>query len=288
MTAARPPAFWLFPAGLALALGVSALPEQWPLYTLLAVGVAFFGLPHGSLDTAVAQRYLHLKNAYRVVGFFSGYLALGALVIAIWWQVPTMALSAFLLYSAVHFGDDVAPRLGRLGGLGYGLWLLAMPLTIRPDQVLPLFQALGATHAQYVIAAAPWALGVGGLLLTTAIARKRVHATSDWRDPLLFLFAAVLLHPLAYFVAYFCFLHSPRHLILAAQDLGLRGWREQFRAAAPTTVATYGLILAALPFLLGLSMDEVVLRLVFITLAALTVPHMMLELIASPRRSSLH
>jgi len=112
----RPPAYWLFPAGLLISLGISLLPGQWPLYVVLAISTAILGLPHGSLDTAVAKRYLHLDSVPRMIGFLAGYMALSAAVIAIWLQVPNIALAVFLLYSAVHFGDDVAHRLGRIGG----------------------------------------------------------------------------------------------------------------------------------------------------------------------------
>lgn len=282
----RPPAFWLFPIGLVLALGFSSLPGEWPLYAILAVGVMIFGLPHGSLDTAVAKQHLGVTEPTRLAGFFAGYLALGGLVLAIWWQIPTLALAAFLLYSAVHFGDDVNARIGRIGATGYGLWLLSLPLVLRPADVLPLFEALGANNAPAILAAAPWTLGVGVVLLAFGLYRSPHRAMSDWRDPLLLAVGAALLHPLAYFVAYFCFLHSPRHLELAARDLGLDSWRARLAAVAPTTLATYALVLAAIPFLIGLPLDAMVLRLVFITLAALTVPHMILELIASPRRQA--
>ncbi|MBY5268326.1 Brp/Blh family beta-carotene 15,15'-dioxygenase [Spiribacter salinus] len=282
----RLPAFWLFPVGLVLALGFSSLPGQWPLYAVLAIGVMVFGLPHGSLDTAVAKQHLGVTQPARLALFFAAYLGLGALVLAIWWQIPTVALAAFLLYSAVHFGDDVSARLGRLGATGYGLWLLSLPLVLRPADVLPLFEALGAGNAPVILATAPWALGIGGILLAVGLYQSPNRAMSDWRDPALLTLGAAMLHPLAYFVAYFCFLHSPRHLELAARDLGLYSWRDRLAAVAPTTLATYALVAAAVPFLIGLPMDAMLLRLVFITLAALTVPHMILELIASPRRQA--
>ena len=284
-TNVRPPAFWLFPIGLLLALGVSALPGQWPLYAILALATAILGLPHGSLDTAVARRYLKLTSLSRMLAFLAGYMALSAVVIGIWWQAPNAALGAFLLYSAVHFGDDVAHRLGRLGGIGYGLWILGLPVTLHPEQVQPLFEMLGATQASLLVAAAPWALGLGGAILLGALVKSPNRAVSDWRDPVLLVAGAALLHPLAYFIAYWCFLHSPRHLELAARDLGLNSWRERLRAVAPTTLATYALALAALPFLIGMPSDAILMRIIFIGLAALTVPHMILEFIASPRRA---
>lgn len=284
--ATRPPAFWLFPIGLAIALGVSVLPGEWTLYAILAVSTAVLGLPHGSLDTAVAKRHLPLNGNLQLIGFLAGYLALGGVVLLIWWQAPNAALAAFLLYSAVHFADDVAARIGRVGGIGYGLWVLALPVTFHPELVTPLFAMLGATQGAQIVSAAPYALVVGGALLVGGLAVSPRRAVSDWRDPVLLAAGAALLHPLAYFIAYWCFLHSPRHLELAARDLGLHGWRERLKAVAPTTLATYALALAALPLLVGLPSDAALMRIIFIGLAALTVPHMVLELIASPRRAS--
>ena len=281
----RPPAYWLFPVGLLLSLGISLLPGQWPLYAVLAISTAVLGLPHGSLDTEVARRYLHLNSLPRLVGFLAGYMALSGIVIAIWLQIPNIALAAFLLYSAVHFGDDVAHRLGRIGGIGYGLWILGLPVTFHPQTVEPLFAMLGADQTGLIIAAAPWALAVGGAILIAALALNPERASSDWRDPLLLAAGAAFLHPLAYFIAYWCFLHSPRHLELAARDLGLEGWRERLRAVAPTTLATYALAIAAVPFLMNLPSDAILMQVIFIGLAALTVPHMILEFIASPHRA---
>ena len=281
----HPPAFWLFPIGLVVALGVSALPGEWPLYAILAISTAVLGLPHGSLDTAVARRHLPLKGPLQLVGFHLGYLALGGVVLAIWWQAPNAALAAFLLYSAVHFADDIAVRIGHIGGTAYGLWVLSLPVTFHPEQVQPLFEMLGADQAARIVAVAPYTLALGSGVLAICLARCPQRATSDWRDPLLLAAGAALLHPLAYFIAYWCFLHSPRHLELAARDLGIHGWRDRLKAVAPITLATYALALIAVPFLMELPSDAALMRIVFIGLAALTVPHMVLELIASPRRA---
>ncbi|WP_025672992.1 Brp/Blh family beta-carotene 15,15'-dioxygenase [Salinivibrio socompensis] len=223
----RPPAFWLFPIGLVVALCFSALPGEWPLYVILAVSTALLGLPHGSLDAAVAKRHLPLKGTSQIVWFYLGYLTLGGGVLAIWWQVPNAALAAFLLYSAVHFADDIAVRVGHLGGTAYGLWVLSLPVTFHPEQVQQLFEMLGANHAAHIIAVVPYTLALGGGGLAICLALHPQPATSDWRDPLLLAAGAALLHPLAYFIAYWCFLHSPRHLELVARDLGIRGWRER-------------------------------------------------------------
>ena len=282
--ASRPPAFWLFPVGLVIAVGLSLLPGQWPLYAVLAISTAILGLPHGSLDTAVAKRYLPLHSGPRLLGFFAAYLSLGGLVIAFWWQFPNIALGGFLLYSAVHFGDDIAPRIRQPGPVGYGLGIIALPVAFHPDLVAPIFNALGSDQAAVFVAAAPWALGLSAVLFTVGLYQSPQRAMSDWRDPLLLIAAAALLHPLAYFIAYWCFLHSPRHLELAARDLGLNNWQDKLRAVAPTTLASYALVIIALPFLIGLPADAIVLRVIFIGLAALTVPHMLLELIAAPQR----
>lgn len=283
----HPPAFWLFPAGLLLALCISMAPGEWPLYIALAVSAAVLGLPHGSLDTAVAKRHLPLKYPWQLGAFYLGYLALAGGVIWVWSQAPNIALAAFLLYSALHFGDDIAARVGRVGGTAYGVWVLSLPVTFHPELVIPLFNMLGATYSASFVSVAPYTLTVSGIVLLVSLACRPQRATSDWRDPLLLAVGAIALHPLAYFIAYWCFLHSPRHLVIAANDLGIYSWRARFKAVLPTTLATYALALLALPFLLDVPSDAALMQVIFIGLAALTVPHMALELIASPRRASL-
>jgi Brp/Blh family beta-carotene 15,15'-monooxygenase len=270
----------LFLIGLVLTMAVSTTASDTALLWFLALTVALLGLPHGSFDTAVAQRLFKLRTPLQTGLFMLVYVSTAAAVIALWWWQPFWALASFLLYSAWHFGDDVRARLGHSGAFGYGLWLLSLPLVWQPQTVFEIFQALGVANPTLILLAAPYTLALGGLMLLLAVVKSPDRIRSDWRDPLLLLVVATVLHPLAYFVAYFCFLHSPRHWQRVSARLNLTSWRDHWRAAGPTTLATYAIVAAAIPLLWHLSVTAMTLQLVFITLAALTVPHMVLEMMA--------
>jgi Brp/Blh family beta-carotene 15,15'-monooxygenase len=88
---------------------------------------------------------------------------------------------------------------------------------------------------------------------------------------------ALIAAPLIYFVVYFCGLHSPRHFLLTADQLRLTPV-QGLRAALPIMAAT--LLLSALGaialYMCTSTFEATTLQLVFIGLAALTVPHMIL------------
>jgi hypothetical protein len=79
-------------------------------------------------------------------------------------------------------------------------------------------------------------------------------------------------------------LHSPRHLLETAEDLGLTNFRSIALKSLPTLAAT--LVLAVLFYLHlhGAPASGRILMTVFVGLAALTVPHMLLDTLASEMR----
>jgi Brp/Blh family beta-carotene 15,15'-monooxygenase len=95
---------------------------------------------------------------------------------------------------------------------------------------------------------------------------------------------ALLLQPLVFFSCYFALLHSPRHLLDTAQGLGMTSLKRIYLATLPVLLAT--LLLAGLAYWLlpHIGMAARVVRIVFIGLAALTVPHMLLDVIAEAER----
>ena len=90
------------------------------------------------------------------------------------------------------------------------------------------------------------------------------------------------LPPLLAFTFYFCFLHSIRHsisLIVDLNEINLKvGFLVFVKKALPLTVLTIIICLIAL-FFLGNSYDfnNAVLKVIFIGLASLTFPHILLE-----------
>jgi Brp/Blh family beta-carotene 15,15'-monooxygenase len=85
---------------------------------------------------------------------------------------------------------------------------------------------------------------------------------------------ALLTPLLVYLLVYFCFLHSPRHFEGTIRRLRL-GRLGGIIAALPLTMATWAIATAAI-LSVELPSDVATLRLVFIGLAALAVPHMVL------------
>jgi Brp/Blh family beta-carotene 15,15'-monooxygenase len=108
--------------------------------------------------------------------------------------------------------------------------------------------------------------------------------SSDTLELLSIVGGGLLLHPLVFFTCYFALLHSPRHLLETAQGLGMTGLKRIYLATLPVLLAT--LLLAGLAYWLlpPIGMAARVLRIVFIGLAALTVPHMLLDVATEAER----
>lgn len=270
----------IFVTGVLAMVAVQAglAPNLWTQLMILAPTVALLGLPHGALDLPMAETIWPLRGARDRAVFFASYLALACVIGVLWWITPAVALTAFLAYSTWHFSGDWLDD-GRLWSVAGGMSAVGAPAVFHMAEVAEIFAVLGPVSSAGGIAqGTALAGGVGaGFAAFALIAQPRRSA----RAPLVELGAiwmgAALLLPLLYFVVYFCLLHSLRHLtgtlaVLPDRKTALRG------AAAIMVVSLCG---AALGFvvLTGRAPGDVtgpILQVVFIGLAALTVPHMLL------------
>jgi Brp/Blh family beta-carotene 15,15'-monooxygenase len=248
---------------------------------LLAILVALLGIPHGALDADVARMLWPLRGWRAEAAFTAFYVTLTALVLLLWWAAPSVALFLFLGYSALHFSDDWSAAFPVLPRLAGGTLVVGAPLLFRPEESAAIFAFLAPAPAAAASVALFAALGLGAAATLLLLFAPPAARTADGRRALLELGAIALaawaLPPLVYFVVYFCLLHSPRHFARTAAGLGY-GPRRAVRAAIPATLVTVaGAAAAGLAlWRLGMGGDETTLRIVFITLAALTVPHMIL------------
>ena len=244
---------------------------------LLAPLVAILGLPHGALDLPIAEVLWPLDGWRGKLRFVAIYLGLVGAVIVAWVLVPGIALVAFLAYSVVHFSDDWSRAATPLRWTG-GLATIGAPALLHHTEVTALFAYLAPPDVAVVCAYAA-ALG-GGLALCALIGMLLVKPQTRGQaaaEQLILWGAAVLLPPLVFFAVYFCGLHSVRHFRATI------GTVPRARRALMIAVALSGLVTLAAVVVVLLRHEAITspsldtgMRIIFIGLAALTVPHMIL------------
>ena len=262
---------------LAISAGIAIELEPTLQILILAPLVAILGLPHGALDLPIAEALWPLDGWRGKLVFALGYLGLAAAVIGLWLVAPGLALLAFLAYSALHFADDWQDAPAPLRWTG-GLATVGAPALCHRGEVAELFGYLappataGIAAGALAVAGAAALLALGAALILARDCRGRAAL-----EQLMLWAAALLLQPLVYFVVYFCALHAVRHFTSAMKTI------ERPRDAIITAAGLSAITIAAAAlaaFHLSANrlatVDAAVFEVVFIGLAALTVPHMIL------------
>lgn len=251
------------------------LPSATIQAVLLGILVAVLGLPHGALDPLIARRAGLWRTPLGFAGFNGIYILVVVAVVLLWLVAPVASLVVFLLVSMMHFGSDWnserAPALRFLAGFG----LLSLPALSHPVEVSAAYVVLAGEGGALVATAQAWLapLALAGLLLAAVVALR--HRTHESVEIVLATLLGLVAEPLLFFLVYFCALHSFRHL-----KAGFAAERGSGRLTV-LIVAVYTIvpILAAGGFLLvvgpGGALPDQLLQVVFIGLAGLTVPHMM-------------
>lgn len=257
-----------------LGLGVP-LPSPTVQVILLGVLVATLGLPHGALDPLIARRTGLWRTGWGFAGFNAAYIAVVVGVVLLWLVLPVASLIIFLLVSALHFGSDWNARRGLWLRFLTGFGLLSVPALSHPAEVREAYVVLAGDGGALVAAAQQWLgpLALAGLLLAAVIAAR--HRAHESVEIVLATALALAAGPLVFFLLYFCALHSFRHL-----KAGFRAERGGGRLTTFIVVIYTVVPLIAVGVLLlwlgpEANLSENILQIVFIGLAALTVPHMM-------------
>jgi len=248
------------------------------LETALLVSLIFFlGFPHGALDVIFAKRLYRLVSLGQWVVFCLAYVALGAVVVVFWWMVPSAFLTAFLLVSAFHFSGDLDDGTSVLLRFWYAGSMLIFPAWFHQTDVARLFGYLVAGDFAGQMAAIlqgmalPWCVG----LVVTLIVQWRTNWLTRLEVVSVSLLA-IAAPPLLGFTVFFCVMHSARHAIRTRAYASDILWVDLLKKAiAPMVVcALAGVVLWQT--LDGLTFDAAAVRILFVALAALTVPHMVL------------
>lgn len=266
-------------------LGISSIsvvwlglePDSLSQLVLLITAVALFGIPHGAIDPLVARHLGLWQTPAGLLAHLVLYSSLAALTILIWSIIPVASLLIFLLISIWHFSADWRLHVHAIQRWIIGGVIVLGPLLFHGEQVTVIFASLIPPAAAVTIVQWLYPLSIG---LLAAVCWPLI---SQWKlnrsgaiELLALLILAMLLPPLVYFLVFFCGLHSPRHLIdvyAQCRPASIRPW-----LLTVITISGITIGLAAIGYLTmpAMTVSEQLTRLLFIGLAALTVPHMVL------------
>ena len=247
------------------------------------LSVVFIGLPHGAMDGALAIHMGWMNRPAKAAMFLIAYVGLAAVVVGLWLLAPTIAFLIFLGISLFHFGrGDIVPRTKEhqvtevlmRGGVVLG----GISLFHRAE-VDAIFEILIGSDTATV-----WlfmqAVGLATLVLIPMVLLSK--SQNERRSAAIEITAMLLLFaitpPLLGFAIYFCCIHSFRHF--SHMGKMLRTTIQQFQITRSTvlfSLMTWAVGLVVLAYQsTSVGLEPALLQVVFIGLAALTVPHMIL------------
>ena len=261
------------------------IQENKIIFLLLVV--TFFGLPHGALDTLVAKKNRVFTNFYGFSLFNLGYLSLASCIFLIWYLVPFLSLIIFLLISAWHFSEDWKNQLNTFQRTILGLNIINLPVFFYPKEVTIIYEMLvERVNIMPLISIQENLMYVLFLLLGVVMARNTTNKLLLFQVTTIFL-SSIFLSPLYYFISYFCFFHSIKNFQETVDELKTEKNKIIIFLVINTIITIiFGFFLFF--FFLDGPIKSKIVSIVFIGLASLTVPHMLLKIsINNKKRSSL-
>ncbi len=259
---------------LVVSLWLPRVDAQVQLVVLSPI-ILLLGVPHGALDIVFVRQLTRIQSAAEWSLFAIAYLAAAAAVVVLWWFAPGWFLASFLLVSAFHFSGDPEAAAPALIRVLYGGAVIFCPLALHAAEVSRLFAALAGEPAAHAIVAAlqwaawPWVAAIG----VAAIAGAK-RDTSRSIELVSITALLTFAPPLIGFTIFFCGMHGARHVLRTRDYSGSGTLRQPLRVAAWPMLATVVGVAIAWWLSHGKPLDMRLVQLLFVGLAALTVPHM--------------
>ena len=267
-----------------------------PLVCLLLILI--IGVSHGSLDHIKGRKLLKIFQINNIITFYTSYLLLAVTIIILWILLPTVVLIAFLVVASFHFGkEDTQFLIDNNSYLNQFLFFLKgslvilAPLYFNFNETVSIFKLLlieNESFYQSLNVIENNNFLIIGIVLSALSSIILFFKKFELRKFTIFFdyFSIIIINmhfsPLIAFTIYFCFLHSIRHSISLITELDQESLRNGLlvfiKKATPLTILTAIFCLIGLYFLNNnYNLDSAILKLIFIGLASLTFPHILLE-----------
>ena len=255
------------------------------LFLILTIGIS-----HGSLDHIKGKKLIKYFGYKSMSIFYLSYLLIGAVTILIWLIFPKSLLFLFLIIAAYHFGKEDSEFINQKKNFELiyflkGSLIITSPLFFHKEETLAIFETLNFNISNNLIISNEILFIFILLSLLSGIIlslNKSIEAKSLLlMDYLSILILNYFLNPIIAFTIYFCFLHSIRHSISLIRELNKnlkKGLPVFIKKAFPLTILTILGYVVSISILNNYNeFNETIYRVIFIGLASLTFPHILLE-----------
>ena len=256
------------------------------------------GISHGSLDDVKGRKLFQIFEIKKFYIFYLAYILIAVIVIVLWILIPYVSLIIFLTVASYHFGKEDTQFLivensyyNQFLFLLKGSLIVFAPMYFHFNETISIFKLLFIENENFynfldlieskkiLLYCIILSTLANILLFTKNFELKKFTIFLDY-------FSIIIINyyfsPLVAFTIYFCFLHSVRHSIslmseLDRDDLG-NGFKIFVKKALPLTIITAIFCAIGLYILNNTyNLESSILKIIFIGLASLTFPHILLE-----------
>ncbi len=247
--------------------------------------ISTIGVSHGALDHEKGKKIIKLFKSKKIELFYLAYVSLSLIIILLWSIAPIITLIIFLIVASYHFGkeDSVFGKIkyNHFSNILFffkGSIIVLAPLYFSQEETFEIFKILNVNiktiNQDFLLALILLSLFSNFLLKKNIL----IHSI----DTLSIIIINWAFSPLVAFTIYFCFLHSIRHSFSLIYEINKNNFKKGsnlfIKKALPLTVLT-GLIFLISLYVLNnyFLLNSAILKVIFIGLASLTFPHILLE-----------
>ena len=247
--------------------------------------ISTIGVSHGALDHEKGKKIIKLFKLKKIELFYLAYVSLSLIIILLWSIAPIITLIIFLIVASYHFGKEDSV----FGEIKYnyfsnvlfffkGSIVVLAPLYFSQEETFEIFKILNANinpiSQDFLLTLILLSLLSNFLLKKNTL----IHSI----DTLSIIIINWAFSPLVAFTIYFCFLHSIRHSFSLIYEINKKNFKKGsnlfIKKALPLTILTGFLFLISLYALNNyFLLNSAILKVIFIGLASLTFPHILLE-----------
>jgi len=263
------------------------------LFLILTLGIS-----HGALDNIKGKKVLKFFGLNSILIFYLSYSFVALSIIILWSIFSTFTLVLFLIIACYHFGKEDTEFLLNKRKIWHnfiffskGLLIILAPLYFHQEETINIFKLLGAdsmfllkfqndlTWEYHKILAI---ILLTGYLIFFYIAIESKEGGIHSLDFIPIVALNFTFTPLVAFTLYFCFIHSFKHSVSLINLLDKKnfktGIKKFINKAVPLTLITAILFIISVYFLTNYYvLDQAIIKVIFIGLASLTFPHILLE-----------